>query len=49
MIIHRNFSLSESDDYRLNVLSKINSKTAAEPVKDKRNQVVGWKISGVYV
>jgi|GEM_PF-5531339 len=47
MMIHRNFSLPERDDYRLNVLSKINNSKFAKPVKDKRNQTIGWKICDI--
>lgn len=47
MVIFRNYSLSEKDDYRLNVLAKISGKTCAKPIRDPKNGVVGWKIYSV--
>jgi hypothetical protein len=45
MIIHRNYSLAERDDYRLNVLSRIHQHNAAVPIRNGKNEVVGWKIT----
>jgi hypothetical protein len=44
MIIHRDFSLAERDDYRINVLSRINNLNYAVPIKSPKNELVGWII-----
>ena len=48
MLILRDFSRTEHDDFVLNVAHHLNEHTEAVPVYDKYGELVGWRIQQRY-